>query len=214
MAYMRIDKKEGEQYIRIVASKRKEGKPRQETVYNLGKVSDYTPVQLKRFGTKFFELGGGDPRELLEGAIEELGRYNYGYFQLFSRIFSFYKLDKLLARIQSKHKLEINLANAVMLMLLERLSEPSSKRQNFLNQQDYLGIEKLELHHLYRSLDYLSKYQEAIQNNIYQPSSNLFNQGLDVVFYDVTTFYFESDVEEEGKLRQIGFSKDGKLGNT
>jgi hypothetical protein len=37
---------------------------------------------------------------------------------------------------------------------------------------------------------------------------------LDVVFYDVTTFYFESNVEREDSLRQIGFSKDGKLGNT
>ena len=214
MAYMRIDNKEGEQYIRIIKSKRDQGKVVKETVYNLGKVSDYTSVQLKRFGTKFFELGGGDPRELLEGTIEELGRYNYGYFQLFSKIFSFYKLDKLLKRVELKHKLEINLVNAVMLMLLERLSEPSSKRQNFLNQRDYLGIENIDLHHLYRSLDYLSKYQQAIQNNIYQPSINLFNQGLDVVFYDVTTFYFESDVEQEGSLRQKGFSKDGKIGNT
>src|SRR4028119_2153044 len=109
MAYMRIDHKEGEQYIRIIKSKRKEGKVVKETVYSLGKVSDYTPTQLKRFGTKFFELGGGDPRELLEGAIEELGRFNYGYYQLFSKIFSFYKLDKALSRIAQKHKLEINL---------------------------------------------------------------------------------------------------------
>lgn len=214
MAYMRIDNKGGEQYIRIIKSTRNQGQVVKETVYSLGKVSDYTPLQLKRFGTKFFELGGGDPRELLEGSVEELGRYNYGYFQLFSKIFSFYKLDTLLSRIGRKHKLEISLVNSVMLMLLERLSEPSSKRQNFFNQQDYLGIERVELHHLYRSLDYLSLYHQAVQNNIYQPSTDLFSQGLDVVFYDVTTFYFESDVEKEGELRQKGFGKDGKIGNT
>ncbi len=214
MAYMRIDNKEGEQYIRIIKSKRKEGKVVKETVYSLGKVSDYTPTQLKRFGTKFFELGGGDPRELLEGSIEELGRFNYGYYQLFSKIFSFYKLDKALSRIAQKHKLEINLVNAVMLMLLERLHEPCSKRQNFFNQQDYLGIEPVDLHHLYRTLDYLAQYQQVVQDHIYQPVRDLFNQQLDVVFYDVTTFYFESDVEIEGSIRQKGFSKDGKIGNT
>ena len=42
----------------------------------------------------------------------------------------------------------------------------------------------------------------------------MFNQKLDVVFYDVTTFYFESEVEKEGGLRQMGFGKDGKIGNT
>ncbi len=81
-------------YIRIVKSNRKNGKPVQQTVYSLGKVSDYTPEQLQRFGLKFYELGGGDPRELLEGSIEELGRFNYGYYQLFKKIFSYYSLDK------------------------------------------------------------------------------------------------------------------------
>jgi transposase len=38
--------------------------------------------------------------------------------------------------------------------------------------------------------------------------------GLDVVFFDVTTFYFDSDKEIEGELRQKGFSKDGKIGKT
>ena len=214
MAFLRIDKKDGEQYMRIVASKRKQGKPTHETIYNLGKVSDYTPEQLKRFGTKFYELGGGDPRELLEGQIEELGRYNYGYYQLFSKIFSHYRLDGLLKRISAKHKLEINLVNAVMLMLLERLHAPCSKLQNYIHQEEYLGIEPVELHQLYRSLDYLAQYQEQLQEYIYQPARDLFNNSLDVVFYDVTTFYFESDTEKEESLRQKGFSKDGKIGNT
>lgn len=214
MAFLRVDKKEGEHYIRIVKTERKGKRVGQQTIYNLGKVSDYTPSMLKRFGERFYELGGGDPRELLKGSIEELGRYNYGYYQLFSKVFAYYGLDKLLERIEKKHKLSLDLVNSTMLMLLERLQEPSSKRQNFMNQKEYLGIEKIELHHLYRTLDYLADYNQLIQNTIYQPSRDLFNQQLDVVFYDVTTFYFESDVEQEGKLRQKGFSKDGKIGNT
>jgi transposase len=214
MAFLRIDKKDGEQYMRIVASKRKAGKPTHQTIYNLGKVSDYTPAQLKRFGAKFYELGGGDPRELLEGQIEELGRYNYGYYQLFSKIFAQYRLDVFLKHISLKHKLGLDLVNAVMLMLLERLHAPCSKRQNHFNQDEYLGIEPVALHWLYRSLDYLAQYQQQIQQHIYQPSRDLFNNSLDVVFYDVTTFYFESETEEENALRQKGFSKDGKIGNT
>lgn len=214
MAYMRIDNKDGERYIRIIRSVRKNNQVVKETIYSLGKVSDYTGEQLKRFGAKFFELGGGDPRELLQGSIEELGRFNYGYFQLFRKILSSYDLDKLLERIGKKHKLQIDLVNAIMLMLLERLHAPASKRANFLNQEEYLGIENLPLHHLYRSLDYLADHQQAVQNCIYQPRVNLFDQQLDVVFYDVTTFYFESDQEAQGALRQMGFSKDGKLGHT
>jgi transposase len=214
MAFLRIDKQDGEQYLRIVRSKRMNGKPTHQTVYSLGKVSDYTPEQLKRFGTKFYELGGGDPRELLDGEIEELGRFNYGYYQLFSKVFKHYGIDKLLQRIGKKHQLEIDLVNAVMLMLLERLHAPCSKLQNYYHQQEYLGIEPLPLHHLYRSLDYLATYQQQVQQCIYQPSRDLFNNALDVVFYDVTTFYFDSEVEQEEALRQKGFSKDGKPGKT
>lgn len=214
MAYLRIDNKDGERYIRIIRSVRKNDQVVKETVYSLGKVSDYTSEQLKRFGIKFFELGGGDPRELLQGSIEELGRFNYGYHQLLKKILTFYNLDKLLHRISKKHKLGIDLQNAVMLMLVERLHAPASKRANFFNQEEYLGINSIPLHHLYRSLDYLADNQQAVQNYIYQPKVNLFDQQLDVVFYDVTTFYFESDVEHEGNLRRKGFSKDGKIGNT
>lgn len=211
---MRIDNKDGERYIRIVRSVRRKNQVVKETVYSLGKVSDYTSEQLKRFGTKFYELGGGDPRELLQGSIEELGRFNYGYFQLLNKLLSFYSLDKLFQRIGKKRKLSMDLQNAVMLMLVERLHFPASKRANFFNQEEYLGIKRVELHHLYRSLDYLADHHQAVQNHIYQPSVSLFNQQLDVVFYDVTTFYFESDVERHDTLPQKGFGKDGKIGNT
>jgi len=68
--------------------------------------------------------------------------------------------------------------------------------------------------HLYRSLDKLARHQELIQGHIFQLGRDLFNQQLDVVFYDVTTFYFSSEVEKEGELRQKGFGKDGKVGKT
>ena len=214
MAYFKIDHKADGRYLRIVKSKRKDGKVIKETVYNLGRAEDFTPEQLKRFGERFYELGGGDPRELLDGEIEELGRFNYGYYQLYKKAFVHYRLDSLMERFIQKHKLQFNLTHAVLLMLLERLNDPCSKRQNHFHQQEYYGIEKVALHHLYRSLDYLADYNETIQQQIFLTGRDLFNQSLDVVFYDVTTFYFESEVETENAIRQKGFSKDGKIGNT
>ncbi len=54
----------------------------------------------------------------------------------------------------------------------------------------------------------------AVPTLIYKKGRHLFNQKLDIVFYDVTTFYFDSEVENPGHLRQKGFSKDGKIGKT
>ncbi len=122
MAYFKIDHKQDGRYIRIVKSKRREGKVIKETVYSLGRVEDYTPEQLKRFGERFYELGGGDPRELLSRRNRELGRYNYGYYQLYHKTFLHYGVDQLLGRIAHKHQVQFNLTHAVLLMLLERLT--------------------------------------------------------------------------------------------
>ena len=214
MAYFKIYHKNDGHYLRIVKSKRKDGKVIKETVYNLGKVEDYSPEQLKRFGLKLYELGGGDVRELLDGSIEEVKRLNYGYYQLYQKVFRYYQLDSLLDRFALKHKLQFSLTHAVLLMVLERLNDPCSKRQNAIHAQEYFGIRQVELHHLYRALDYLADYQHIIQQHIFSSGRDLFNQSLDVVFYDVTTFYFESEIENENALRQKGFSKDGKIGKT
>jgi len=204
MAFLKVDKKATGQYIRIVENKRTGRKVKTRTLYTLGKVSDYTPAMLKRMGERLYELGGGELKALVGGNAEELGRYNYGFYQAVMKVMSHYQLDMM------SRKLEFNLLNTVVLLLVERLCDPVSKRSNYINQHDYIGLEPVALQHLYRSLDYLAKHSQLIQNQIFQTSRNLFNQNLDVVFYDVTTFYFDSD--KAGGLRQKGFSKDGKQG--
>jgi transposase len=215
MPFLRVEKKKSGVYLRILESYRDtDGKSTHRILYSLGKVEDYTPDQLKRIGIKFYELGGGEIKALLEGQIEELARYNYGYVQVFSRALKYYGLDVVIKRIQRSSKVAFNLNNAIMLMLVERLHDPCSKRSNWSNQQEYLGIEPTHLQYLYRSLDKLADNNKLIQRQIFQTGRDLFNQQLDVVFYDVTTLYFESEEEQEGSLRQKGFSKDGKIGNT
>lgn len=215
MAFLRIENKKSGSYIRIVESYRNsQGKTTQRTLYSLGKVEDYDPEDLQRIGCRLFELGGGDLKALMGIVTSEKARYNYGYFQLYSKILKHYGLDIILSRIQKKHKLGFDLTNSVLLMLIERLHDPCSKRSNYFNQTEYLGIESLELQHLYRSLNKLSDYNKLIQKQIYKTGRNLFNQSLDLVFYDVTTLYFDSEDEKEGELRQNGFGKDGKIGKT
>ena len=215
MPFLKVERKSSGTYLRILESYRNEkGTPTSRVLYSLGKVEDYTSEQLQRMGIKLYELGGGEVKALLEGTIEELARYNYGYVQVYGKALRHYGLDVLLNRLERKHHLHFSLYNTVMLMLLERLCDPCSKRSNWLNQNEYIGLEPVSLHHLYRALDKLADNNQLIQKQIFQTGRDLFNQQLDVVFYDVTTLYFESEVEHEGQLRQMGFGKDGKVGHT
>lgn len=215
MSFLRIEKKTSGTYLRILESYRNDdGKSKHKILHTLGKVEDYKPVQLRSIGIKLFELGGGEVKALLTGDLQELGRYNYGYQHIYKRVLNHYGLQDVFRRITSKHKLQFNFSDAILLMLLERLQDPCSKHQNYLHQSEYLNLPTVSLHHLYRTLDKLADNQALIQRQIFQTGRDLFNQKIDVVFYDVTTLYFESEVEQEGKLRQKGFSKDGKIGNT
>ncbi len=97
-------------------------------------------------------------------------------------------------------------------MIAERLKAPCSKLQIAFTQNDYMGIgnRQIPLHHLYRCLDVLAEEQDFLKTYLFKVQQTLFSQELDVVFCDVTTLYFESQKEQEGSLRQKGYSKDHK----
>jgi len=215
MAFLKVEKKKSGSYLSVVETYRNEsGTPCHRRLFNLGKVEDYRPETLKKMGKRLYELGGGDVKDLLGEEMQELARYNYGYAQVYSKLLKEYRLHKLWQRITKRHDLEMDLANSILLLLLDRLNEPCSKLCSYDSQSEYLEMPALSLHWLYRCLDYLDKYSPQIQKQIFNTGRTLFNMTLDVVFYDVTTFYFDSEVEQEGKLRQKGFGKDGKIGKT
>jgi transposase len=215
MPFLRVENKSSGTYLRILESYRNsEGKSTHRILFSLGKVEDYTPEQLRSIGIKLYELGGGEVKALLSDDLKEIGRYNYGYQYVYSNVLKAYKLDEVFKRITKRTRIEFDFTNAILLMLIERLQDPSSKRSNYLHQNEYLDLPQIGLHHLYRSLDKLADNNEYIQKQIFQKGRDLFNSKIDIVFYDVTTLYFESEVEKEDELRQMGFGKDGKIGRT
>ncbi|MBN2434876.1 MAG: IS1634 family transposase [Spirochaetes bacterium] len=213
MAFLRREKKGTNTYLRVVESYRDEdGKSRHRTLYNLGKAENYTAEALKKIGQSLYELGGGSLEQLEQRMLHEQARYNYGFPLVVKELLKTYSLTRFFDGITRNKNLGFSLSQCVSLLISERLHDPLSKRSNYNNQTDYLGLEYIDLHQIYRTLDYLHDHQESIKQLIYNKGRNLFNQKLDIVFYDVTTFYFESD-KEDG-FREKGFGKDGKIGKT
>lgn len=91
---------------------------------------------------------------------------------------------------------------------LARLVYPSSKLKTVDYLQRYQGV-YIDKHAVYRFLDKLhSEYKEQAEKIAYAHTKNVL-RNITVVFYDMTTLYFEA--EDEDDLRKIGFSKDGKF---
>lgn len=93
-------------------------------------------------------------------------------------------------------------------LVLTRLVYPVSKLKTI----DYLYKYKnifIEKDKIYRYLDKLNnKYKKQLQQISYNHTLFILDNKISIVFYDVTTLYFE--IEDEDDLRRTGFSKEGK----
>jgi transposase len=93
-------------------------------------------------------------------------------------------------------------------LVIARLCQPTSKSGTVDYLKSYFD-EDVELHKIYRYLDRLhNTQQETIQQISVEHTRKLLGGKIGVVFYDVTTLYFETDYSDS--LRERGFSKDGK----
>lgn len=94
-------------------------------------------------------------------------------------------------------------------VVLARIANPRSKRSSVAMLEEDFGT-KLNLDRVYSMMDLID--DEAIErlNDItYQHTLGLFKEKIDVIFFDCTTLYFETFIEDE--LRRNGFSKDLKF---
>ena len=214
MAFLRKEIKKSGTYLSICESFRDEqGHVQRRVLRHLGNASDYSHEALERIGRQLIELANGSTP--VPENITELSRHNYGFPVVLHQLLRLYNLDVLMLRFGRRHHLSFSLLQNLLLMLCDRFNNPLSKLGSYHLQKEYAGLgNTIELQHIYRSLDYLAANNDTIQAHIYNRNRNLFNYELDVVFYDVTTFYFDSVVEQEGALRQLGFGKDGKIGQT
>jgi transposase len=93
-------------------------------------------------------------------------------------------------------------------LVIARLCYPVSKLKttDYLSKYQFIDV---DVQVVYRYLDKLYNTQkEQVQDISYQHTLKVLNDQISIVFYDVTTIYFEAESEDE--LRKTGFSKDGK----
>lgn len=93
-------------------------------------------------------------------------------------------------------------------LVITRLVYPVSKLKTVDYLFKYKGID-ISGYSIYRYLDKLQKHQiDTVKQISLEHTLKLFGGKIAVVFYDVTTLYFEA--KEEDDFKRMGFSKDGK----
>jgi transposase len=92
-------------------------------------------------------------------------------------------------------------------LVIARISSPGSKIHSLEFLNDFFGINH-QRRELYRLLPQFVLVKDDVESRVINIAKKHFAFNFSLVFYDLTTLYFESF--ESDDLRKIGFSKDNK----
>jgi len=195
-------------YLQIVESRRVNGCPRQKVLLSLGRVD--TPEGKKRLESLAEAFIQASERLSLLDLREDIKAHStreFGIPLVFRRIWEDLDLAELLGSEMSEVETEFDLPEAIFNMVLNRLSDPSSKRQLETWQKSVEGIESFALHQYYRALDYLVDHKDDLEKRIFSRMRDLFCADVDVILFDTTTVAYYGDSDQHEDLLEYGFSK-------
>ena len=134
--------------------------------------------------------------------------YNGGYLFL-QKIYYELGLDHLCRKIAKKHKLVKYDLNGILSMLIyTRILYPGSKRSSLEDARMFFDYPEISLEQAYRALSLLATEFHEIQADVYKRSLKLGKRNTQVVYYDLTNYFFEW--EQECGLVQYGHCKEGR----
>jgi hypothetical protein len=215
------------EYLQIVHNERIDGRVKQRVIATLGRLDvlqksgelDALLASCARFAEHTAVLTAHR-----QGRIAAAEKVRIGPVLVFERLWQQLGFPKIFQRLLAERKFEFDVERAVFLTVLHRLFASGSDRAAEVWRGKYAiaGVEKLQLHHLYRAMAYLGEplpekeqagatpfaprtVKDLVEEALFRQSRDLFS-GLDLVFFDTTSIYFEGEGGET--IGEYGHSKD------
>ena len=126
-------------------------------------------------------------------------------------------LDELLETLIEPGREEVSWATMAAILTIARFCEPSSElhiadtwyRRTAL--EEFLGVTPEQVHtdRLYKALDQLLPHKESLEKYLRERLGELFELKCDLLLYDVTSTYFEGDLEG-CSIAKRGYSRDSR----
>lgn len=132
-------------------------------------------------------------------------RKNFGYFAI-SQIYHELGIDKFLINKQRNSKMDFSSNDIMKLLVYSRLLHPASKKKTFEGRSLYFEKEGYSLDDVYRCLSFFHKHCSSLQIWINNKIKQQYGRSTNLVYYDVTNYYFETDTSDD--LRKKGVSKE------
>ena len=212
------------QYLQIVQNRREGAKTIQRVVATIGRMDQIQQKgeienlvrSLSRYSEKVLLVLSGKSGDIKADAKK------IGPALICERLWQELGIGKIIRRLLAERKFGFDVERAIFLTVLHRLFVSGSDRSCDRWQRDYVidGSDALSLHHLYRAMAFLGEEMEdqkdrtpfaprcmkdLIEEDLFLERRDLFS-GLDCVFFDTTSIYFEGEGGET--IGELGHPKD------
>ena len=221
-----------DEYIRLVESLWNNGSPRHRIVCNLGRKDLLAP-----HAETLLAMLKGEPKPQSTPA-QALGAWDWGVMRVARELWQELGLQDSLDGLVKRRGDRGELADRALALVTNRLCEPTSEHgmarwletdyvcdragrrwlpewreegERLASRRPRVRVKDRQLRQWYSTLDELVAHKKQIEKQLFFRLRNLFSLKVDLVFYDLTSTYFEGRGPSE--LAKHGHSRDGKPRN-
>ena len=221
-----------DEYIRLVESLWNNGSPRHRIVCNLGRKDLLAP-----HAETLLAMLKGEPKPQSTPA-QALGAWDWGVMRVARELWQELGLQDSLDGLVKRRGDRGELADRALALVTNRLCEPTSEHgmarwletdyvcdragrrwlpewrdegERLASRRPRVRVKDRQLRQWYSTLDELVTHKKQIEKQLFFRLRNLFSLKVDLVFYDLTSTYFEGRGPSE--LAKHGHSRDGKPRN-
>ena len=223
-----------DEYIRLVESDWNAGRPRHRVICNLGRkelLAPHTDALLRL-------LQGKGKSQAANREATAVGAWDWGVMLVARQFWEQLGVEEIIDSLAKKRGLGRELADRALALVTNRLCEPSSEHgmarwletdfvcdrwgrrwlpewreesERLSSQRPRVRVKDRQLRQWYRTLDQLLGHKAQIEKELFLRLRHLFSLNVDLVFYDLTSTYFEGHGPAGWALQ--GHSRDGKPRN-
>lgn len=223
------------EYVRLVEAYREQGKNKQRVVCNLGRKD----LLAEHLDALIRLLRGEGPPSAMGKDVQALGAWDFGPVLAAASLWRELGVETILDRRGPRGRAGAHaLSDRAFVLVANRLCAPTSEHglarwletdfvcdrrgrrwvaqwrdeaERRASRTPRVRVDFRQLKQWYRTLDQLHERKERVEQELYLKLRDLFSLKVDLVFYDLTSTYFEGHGPEP--LARHGHSRDGKPRN-
>ncbi|QUH25241.1 IS1634 family transposase [Serpentinicella alkaliphila] len=132
---------------------------------------------------------------------------NYGYFFL-ERLYEDLEISNFFKNKMNNKKYVFDVDQVFKLLLYSRILNPASKKATVENRNQFFEPFDVTLDSVYETLSLMKEIKGDLQLHLHRKITETQGRDTSLIFFDVTNYYFETEIENE--LKKVGVSKEKK----